>query len=231
MFRKDISSTLRKHDFREVELEFRVGVIEVAESKNRNNPGKFVPNISKHLWCAAKQAYDVKCESGHVKSFVRNTVETYVETQNPKESSRFVVCDGKTTWEHKLKISNHTVVVTSPPHSRARFATEPFAPERSCGGSEFAIRASLALETSEPGYPTGHTITCRRTKRRTSYVEGMWKIDFTVVEQSPMEDIDVEETYEIEVELLDPRSFIDNELDFILDEGFKIAKQIVILPW
>jgi hypothetical protein len=66
----------------------------------------------------------------------------------------------------------------------------------------------------------------QRTKHRTSFTRGPWRIDFTRVEIIPIKN-DIEEVYEIEVELADIGYFFEKEIDLVIEEGRNIAYKIV----
>jgi hypothetical protein len=138
-------------------------------------------------------------------------VDKYVGYGNKGVSTRFVSkSSGEEFWEQKKKIDNTTVP-----------------------SGKFAMRTSLALEeqsvSAPPGTPlikSNSQFATQRKKVRTSYTMGPWRVDFTRVEQIP-ESNDVEETYEVEVELADNGVFFEKEIEQVLHEGKKIVEMLV----
>lgn len=130
------------------------------------------------------------------------TVDKYIRSR-PDESSRHVSTTTEAYMEHKRKVVNDVV---------------------STGGA-FSIRGSLSLEAREPATRPPISYTMQRTKHRTSYTKGPWRIDFTRVEIIPVKN-DVEEVFEVEVELADVGYFFEKELHIIVEEGRKVAQDI-----
>jgi hypothetical protein len=85
---KSLASTLHQHDFRGVELEFRVGI---------HTSSGFHANIPKNVWTAAKD------KLGPAEEVI--TIDRYVSSRQG-ESSRHVQTGASTFWEHKKKIAN-----------------------------------------------------------------------------------------------------------------------------
>lgn len=138
--------------------------------------------------------------SGGVESV---TIDKYIGSR-PEESSRHVTTSSAMYMEHKKKIAKDVV---SP-------------------GGAFSIRGSLALEAQEPATRPPLSFTVQRKKHRTSYMSGPWRIDFTRVEIIPSKN-DVEEVYEIEVELADIGYFFEKEIHLVIEEGQKLAYSLV----
>ncbi len=130
------------------------------------------------------------------------TVDKYIRSR-PDESSRHVSTATEAYMEHKRKVVNDVV---------------------STGGA-FYIRGSLSLESREPATRPPISYTMQRTKHRTSYTRGPWRIDFTRVEVIPVKN-DVEEVFEVEVELADVGYFFEKELHIIVEEGRKVAQDL-----
>jgi hypothetical protein len=131
------------------------------------------------------------------------TVDKYIKTRQD-EASRHVTTATGSYMEHKKKVAKDVV---SP-------------------GGAFSIRGSIALEAQEPATRPPNSFVMQRTKYRTSYTRGPWRIDFTRVEIIPVKN-DIEELYEIEVELSDIGLFFEKELELIIDEGRKLAYSLV----
>jgi len=137
------------------------------------------------------------------KSTFGDADETIILDQYVKnsDSGRYVYTASESYWERKKKLATET------------------------NPGEFSVRASLALEMKEPG-PPPIIFTLQRKKYRTTFYKGPWKIDFSRVETIP-NTADVEETYEIEVELYDTYYFFEKEMHLILEEGENLARSIV----
>jgi len=165
---------------------------------------RFVSSLRKVAWNQMKS----KMKEVPVEYTV---IDKYVASKDQGISTRFVSkSNGEEFWEQKKKIGNSTA-----PKGR------------------FAMRSSVALEeqtTSPPqGVPrakTGAQFALQRKKVRSSYTMGCWRVDFSRVEQIPDRG-DVEETYEVEVELADNGIFFEKEVEQVLREGEKIVEMLV----
>ena len=131
------------------------------------------------------------------------TVDKYIKTRTD-EASRHVTTATGSYMEHKKKIAKDVV---SP-------------------GGAFSIRGAIALEAREPAVKPPNSFVMQRTKHRTSFAKGPWRIDFTRVEIIPIKN-DIEEVYEIEVELADIGYFFEKEIDLVIEEGRNIAHKLM----
>lgn len=129
-------------------------------------------------------------------------IDKYVRSR-PGESCRHVTTTTGKYIEYKKKIANDVDV----------------------DAGAYAIRSAIALETQEPADPP-NSFVMQRTKNRTSFRKGPWRIDFSRVEIIPIKN-DIEEVYEIEVELVDAGYLFERELNLIVEEGIKIARQLM----
>jgi len=186
-FIDELKTILHSHDFRSVELEFRVGF--------QTSTG-FQSSIPKIAWLAGKNKL-----SGGVDTV---TIDRYIKSR-PNESSRHVTTPSDMFMEHKKKIANEL------------FPTD----------GAYSIRGSLAQECREEAAKPPNSYVMQRTKHRTSYNKGSWRIDFTRVEIIPVKN-DIEEVYEIEVELADLGYLFEKELELIIEDGQKIACDLVL---
>jgi hypothetical protein len=184
---KTLADTLLHHDFRLLELEFRVGF--------QTSRG-FHASLPKIAWTQALEKLK-QLETG--KEII--IVDRYITTRG-NVSSRHVQTADSAYWEHKQKVSNDVTP------------------------GKFAIRTSLALETKQQGAPPNSSV-LQRTKHRKSFSRGPWQIDFTRVETIPNKD-DIEETYELEVELKDVGYLFEKELNLVIAEGIALAQQIIM---
>lgn len=131
------------------------------------------------------------------------TVDKYIRTR-ADEASRHVTTATGSYMEHKKKIAKDVV---SP-------------------GGAFSIRGAIALEAQEPAAKPPTSFVMQRTKHRTSYTKDHWQICFTRVEIIPIKN-DIEEVFEIEVELADVGYFFEKELELVIEEGRKLAHSLV----
>ena len=94
---------------------------------------------------------------------------------------------------------------------------------------DFSVKTAMAVETSRPGPPPGPSdaIVLQRSKKRTSFSEGPWRIDFTEVAEIPSRDKDREDAFEIEVELADRFYLFEKEMPLVLEEGMAICRRIM----
>jgi len=93
-------------------------------------------------------------------------------------------------------------------------------------GKPCTVRSSIAIEhilseSTLPQPPPGknHTTTTRQ-KDRTRYLVGPWAFDLTVVVSNA--DLDSEETFEIELELLDTMVLFEYTMDHIVQWGLNL---------
>jgi hypothetical protein len=129
------------------------------------------------------------------------TVDKYLKSR-PDGSARHVTTSTESYIEHKKKIANDIDI-----------------------SGKFAIRSSLAIENREDNATAPNSFVMQRTKHRTSFKKGPWRIDFTRVEIIPIQN-DIEEVYEIEVELEDTGYLFERELHMVIAEGIELAKSI-----
>jgi len=129
------------------------------------------------------------------------TVDRYIRS-SPGESCRHVTTPVDAFLEHKKKIANDVDA-----------------------SGTYAIRSSIAIEVRERASKP-NSFVMQRTKHRTSFRRGPWSIDFTRVEIIPIQN-DIEEVFEIEVELVDTGYLFERELHIVVDEGIKLARSLV----
>jgi len=130
------------------------------------------------------------------------TIDKYINSR-PDGSARHVTTSSGNYMEYKKKIAND--IDTS---------------------GKFAIRSSLAIENREDNAASPNSFVMQRTKHRTSFKQGPWRIDFTRVEIIPIQN-DIEEVYELEVELEDFGYLFERELHMVVAEGIQLAQSIM----
>lgn len=132
-----------------------------------------------------------------------NSVDKYIHSR-PGYVLRHVTTSNGSYMEHKRKVVTDVVSL----------------------GSAFSIRGAISLEAQEPAIKPPNSYVMQRIKHRTSFTNGPWRVDFTRVEIIPIKN-DVEELFEIEVELADVGYFFEKEIDLVINEGRKLAHSLV----
>lgn len=89
--------------------------------------------------------------------------------------------------------------------------------------SPYTIRANIALEKIVPLRTVISKLT--RHKKRRRYIYKCWAYDFTEVVSNG--DIDMEESYEIELELVDPGILFEKTMDYLLEWGLTLVCDII----
>lgn len=91
-------------------------------------------------------------------------------------------------------------------------------------GQPCTIRSSIAVEQRIPDVQLQGRVT-KRQKRRKRYIMGPWAFDLTVVVSNA--DIDSEETYEVELELLDTMTLFEYTMDHIVQWGISLVSSML----
>lgn len=193
-----LADTLLRHDFRTVELEFRVGI------KRRT----FVSDVGETRWNALLARLRARGEGE-----CRRTVELVVA--NGDESSRFVtsIDDQRTKprWVHKKRVATRDVDADSPWCIRTSVAMEREEPATSP-----PVRYDLRREKTRWSFGASDGVS-----------DGAWRVDVTRVKTSPAKDPDDDVSFEVEVELVDVDEFLTTELSEILARGRRIANDTI----
>jgi hypothetical protein len=93
-------------------------------------------------------------------------------------------------------------------------------------GGPYVVRCSVAYERVVDCPPGAETASFTRYKKRTRYVyKNTWAFDLTEVTSNA--DVDSLETYEVEIELLDPGVLFDKTMDHIARTGLQFARDAI----
>lgn len=159
----------------------------------------FVSNIGKAHFDACTQYLQQRCES-----------------QVRISTTEMIRGDTKHVVTHSLddKPPPPPYTMTKKRLFHTEFPTQPF-----------AVRASIAFENRvETTAPPKGRVT-KRQKQRTRYIWGPWAYDLTVVVSNA--DLDSEETYELELELLDTMAFFEHTMDYLVEWGLQLVTTMV----
>ena len=206
-----------------LELEFRLG---------RMVDKSFVSNIGQQNFNACQQYLEARCCSKlriHTTETVRGdtkhvvTHAYHIDSSDGIDPARGV--EGQ-RWATPTRHHNPSGDPAPPPPPYTMTKKKLFHTE--FPSEPFTIRASIAVEdrlllTTQLPPGKGRVIT--REKRRTRYIWGPWAYDLTVVVSNA--DLDSEETYELELELLDTMALFEHTMDHLLQWGLQLAASIV----
>lgn len=192
-----IWQTTTQHGHVGLELEFRLGHVLAG--------GHFSPNVGREQFDKLKSKLDA------AKKFDRViTVET-VER---------IGTAGGGAFKHVTTLG---ISSGPPPPVYCMTKHKVYQKDFTVTESPYSTRCSIAMEKVVPisSTPTGFT----RHKRRTRYVYKTWAFDLTTVVSNT--DIDAEESYEVEIELLDPGLLFERTMDSIAEYGLSLVQDAV----
>lgn len=89
--------------------------------------------------------------------------------------------------------------------------------------AQFQVRCSIAIEKQVPLRVVNSRLTRRKQRRR--YVYKCWAFDLTEVVSNT--DVDTEETYEVELELLDTGMLFERTMDSLAEWGLLLTEDMV----
>jgi hypothetical protein len=166
--------------------------------------GRFVSSLPKVVWNQMKSKMKETPEEYTI-------IDKYLGTGDQRIATRFVTkSNGEEFWEQKNKVHNTMF-----------------------SNGRFEVRTSVALEEQTSAPPPGTPLitsnaqfVMQRKKARMSYAMGPWRVDFSKVEQIPQRN-DVEELFEVEIELADNGIFFEKEVEQVLLEGQKIVEMLI----
>lgn len=187
----------RGHDG--LELEFRLGHV--------LSDGSFSPNIGKAQFDTLKAQLD----AGSFDRIVH--VETLEKIGSVKHVTTLAFSDGvgSPPLPPEYCMTKHRVFQTN------------FPVDTDSDSTPYVARCSIAFETVVPLQDPRARIT--RHKRRTRYVAKNWAFDLTEVTSNA--DVDSLETYEVEIELLDPETVFDRTTEHIIATGRRYIRDVV----
>lgn len=130
---------------------------------------------------------------------------THKETREQLGDSSGVRCVDGTVWMHKKRLADVDSETDKP----------------------WSVRASVSLEVTEAHPPKGVQLKYERRKQRWSYRHMCWSIDLTkVCSNLPGNLDDDQETYEVEVELVDPGMLFERTVENLVEWGWKIVGDV-----
>ena len=191
--------TTTQHGHIGLELEFRLGHVLAG--------GHFSPNVGKDQFAKLKSKLDA------AKKFERVVaVETVEKIGNAG--------GGAGAFKHVTTLGIST---GPPPPPYCMTKHKVYQKDFTVTESPYTTRCGIAMEKVVPlvDAPTGFT----RHKRRTRYIYKMWAFDLTTVVSNT--DIDTEESYEVEIELLDPGLLFERTMDSIAEYGLSLVQDAV----
>jgi hypothetical protein len=165
----------------------------------------FTPNVGKDHFMKLKQKLDA---STHFKKMDIDTIEKIGEVKHVTTLS--IVDDGNPN---------------PPPPSFCMTKTKVSQAEYPCENSPYTMRVSMALEHIVPLISTRARVT--RHKKRRRYIRNGWAIDLTEVVSNG--DVDTEESFEVEIELLDTALLFEKTMDYVVDYGLMLVKDVVTM--
>lgn len=89
--------------------------------------------------------------------------------------------------------------------------------------AQFTVRCGIALEKNVPLRVVHSRLTRRKKRRR--YVYRCWAFDLTEVVSNT--DVDTEETYEVELELLDTGMMFERTMDSLAEWGLLLVRDMI----
>lgn len=181
--------------------------IELEFRLGRMVAGHFCPNVGK------AQFEKLKARLDESKSFEKFTVDT---VERISERLKHVTT---------LSLTQGGASLPPPPefymHKAKLFQKDMPAP-----GSPYCIRCSIARETIVgPQETARYTLT--RRKKRWRYKYRYWVFDLTEVVSNA--DVDEEESYEVEIELLDTGLMFERTMDAVAEWGLKLSGDAVAM--
>lgn len=165
--------------------------------------GHFRPGVGADAWNRLRAALDA---SPAFQSFFKESTETMSDAPGMKCIRD---ASGKESWMHKKRLADVD----------------------SDSDKAWSVRASVSLEETEPAAPAaaGH-IKYERHKRRWSYRHACWSVDLTAVRSNLPTHLDEdEETYEVEIELVDQGVLFEKTVEHVVAWGYRLADDMMAL--
>jgi hypothetical protein len=166
--------------------------------------GHFSPNVGRDQFAKLKAVLDASS------SFKKYEIETVEKVGNG------------TKHVTTLKLSRNDED-NPPPPSYCMTKTKVFQRDFAVDECPYTVRCGIAIEkviglTQIPARVTRH-------KRRHRYVHKAWAFDLTTVVSNG--DVDTEETYEVEIELLDTDLVFEKTMDHIAASGLSLVRDCI----
>jgi hypothetical protein len=164
---------------------------------------QFTPNVGKPQFCKLKETLDASS------AFKKMDIETIEKIGEVKHVTTLSILDDN--------------IPNPPPPSFCMTKTKVSQVEYPCENSPYTMRVSMALERIVPLVPVRARLT--RHKKRRRYIRKGWAIDLTEVVSNG--DVDTEESFEVEIELLDTGLLFEKTMEYVVDYGLMLVKDVV----
>lgn len=164
---------------------------------------QFTPNVGKAQFTQLKQQLDA---STH---FRKMDIETIEKIGEVKHVTTLAIVDD--------------AIPNPPPPSFCMTKTKVHQAEYPCTNSPYTMRVSMALERIVPLISVRARLT--RHKKRRRYIRKGWAIDLTEVVSNG--DVDTEESFEVEIELLDTSLLFEKNMEYVVQYGLMLVKDVV----
>lgn len=197
------------HGHTGLELEFRLGQI-LPGNYFSANVGKDNFNTLKSKLDAATFERVVDVETVET---IHNTLKQSLKhavNQSLKHVSTLSICDPQNNEQ-------------PPPPPYCMTKTKVYQTDFNAGN--FAARCAIAIERPVPLRVVSSRFV--RSKKRRRYIYRCWAFDLTEVVSNA--DVDTEETYEVEVELLDPGILFERTMDSVVEWGTMLVNDLAKL--
>ena len=167
-------------------------------------PNHFSPNVGRDQFHNLKKKLDASTSFNRVLD-----IETVEKIGDVKHVTTLAMSDAGTH--------------TPPPPSFCMTKNKVFQKDVVAENTPYTIRCSLSVERIVPLKAVNSK--CTRHKKRRRYIYKCWAFDLTEVVSNT--DIDTEETYEVEIELLDTGMLFERTMDSLVDWGLVLVNDVL----
>lgn len=169
--------------------------------------GQFRPGVGAEAWRRLQTA--LEASPAFTKTF-KDTLEKMGDATGAKCMHDFAT--DATTWMHKRRLAD---VDVDPSSDSAR---------------PWSMRASVSLEETDATGPPEGQLKYERRKKRWSYRHRCWSVDLTIVRSNLPAHLDEDEdTYEVEIELVDQGVLFEKTVEYVVTWGFQLADDMMAL--
>jgi hypothetical protein len=189
------------HGHRGLEIEFRIGHV--------LSSGRFSSDVGKDAWERLRQSLDAS-EAWTRPPEDIETVEELVDGGGGKLVS--------------------TIGASAAPYWLMKTVAGKLDFQPSDASSPFVGRASVARESVRPVEKPPPPMRFRRHKVRRRYVWNCWAFDLTRVRSTLPDQLDADvESFEVEIELIDTGMLFERTISSLVDWGFALVDDMVLL--
>ena len=164
---------------------------------------QFTPNVGKAQFTKLKQKLDAS------PAFKKMDIETIEKIGEVKHVTTVSILDEN--------------IPNPPPPSFCMTKTRVSQTDYPCTNSPYTMRVSMALERIVPLRSVHSRLT--RHKKRCRYIRNGWAIDLTEVVSNG--DVDTEESFEVEIELLDTGVLFEKTMEYVVDYGLMLVNDVL----